>query len=175
MQEGSTFQDIEPFEPLAAKFITLWYYSDMNKQWNSNVMFHTYYNQLKTTIQSDPHITLNTLHRFRPLMKFSMDHHFIYITSRADDHKQQLQYYYKMTEEYLEEITKDWLVDLLIPVDHAEMSDINCPEVVHDTPGPNKTKKNEESQDVSSTSAKTTSISPEKGGYGGEIDSAKVE
>jgi hypothetical protein len=33
MSEGATFLDIEPFEPLAVKFSTLWYSSDMNKQW----------------------------------------------------------------------------------------------------------------------------------------------
>jgi hypothetical protein len=32
MPKGATFPDIEPFEPLAAKFSTLWYSSDMNKQ-----------------------------------------------------------------------------------------------------------------------------------------------
>jgi hypothetical protein len=175
MPEGATFPDIEPFEPLAVKFSTLWYSSDMNKQWQSNVVFHTYYNQLKTTIQSEPRIMPNTLHRFRPLMKFSVDRHFIYITARADEHKQQLQSYYKLTEEDLEEITKDWSVDLLIPVDPVEMSDIDSPEAVHDTPGPSKTKKNEEAQDVSSTSVKTASISPEQGGDGGEIDGAEVE
>jgi hypothetical protein len=31
MPEGATFLDIEPFEPLAAKFTTLWYSSDMEK------------------------------------------------------------------------------------------------------------------------------------------------
>jgi hypothetical protein len=81
MSEGATFPDIEPFEPLAAKFSTLWYSNDMNKQWQSNVMFHTYYNQLKLAIQAEPRMTPNTLHRFRPLMKFSVDHHFIYITA----------------------------------------------------------------------------------------------
>jgi hypothetical protein len=147
----------------------------MNKKWKSNVMFHTYYNQLKTTIQSEPRITPNTLHRFRPLMKFSADRHFIYITACADEHKKQLQSYYKMTEEDLEEITKDWSADLLIPVDPVEMSDIDSPEAAHDTPGPSKTKKNEEAQDVSSTSAKTASISPEQGGDGREIDGTEVE
>jgi hypothetical protein len=44
MPEGVTFPDIEPFEPLVAKFSTLWYSSDMNKQWQSNSIFHTYYN-----------------------------------------------------------------------------------------------------------------------------------
>jgi hypothetical protein len=127
MPEGATFPDIEPFEPLAMKFSTLWYSSDMNKQWQSNVIFHTYYNQLKVAIQAMPRITLNTLHRFRPLMKFSVDRHFIYITVRADEHKQQLQSYYKLMEDDLEEITKEWSVDLLVPVDPAEMSDVDSP------------------------------------------------
>jgi hypothetical protein len=33
MSEGATFPDIQPFEPLDAKFISLWYSSDMNKKW----------------------------------------------------------------------------------------------------------------------------------------------
>jgi hypothetical protein len=48
--EGATFLDVEPFEPLAMKFSTLWYSNDMNKQWQSNAFFHTYYNQLKIAI-----------------------------------------------------------------------------------------------------------------------------
>jgi hypothetical protein len=64
MPKGATFSDIEPFEPMDAKFSTLWYSSDMNKQWQSNVIFHTYYNQLKLVIQSEPRITPNTLHGF---------------------------------------------------------------------------------------------------------------
>jgi hypothetical protein len=102
MPEGATFPDIEPFEPLATKFITLWYSSDMNKKWQSNVVFHTYYNQLKRAIQSEPRMTPHTLHWFRPLMKFNIDRHFIYITVRTDEHKQQLQSYYKLTEEDLD-------------------------------------------------------------------------
>jgi hypothetical protein len=47
MLEGATFPDIDPFEPLATKFTTLWYSTDMKKQWQSNVVFHTYYLQLK--------------------------------------------------------------------------------------------------------------------------------
>jgi hypothetical protein len=88
MPESTNFLDIDPFEPLAMKFSTLWYSSDMNKQWQSNAIFHTYYNQLKIAIQSDPRMTPNTLHQFRPLMKFSTNQNFIYITSRADEHKQ---------------------------------------------------------------------------------------
>jgi hypothetical protein len=55
------------------------------------------------------------------------------------------------------------------------MSDIDSLEAAHDTPGPCKTKKNEESQDVSNTSAKTAYISPEQGGDGIEIDGEKVK
>jgi hypothetical protein len=62
MPEGATFPDIEPSEPFAVKFSTLWYSTDMNKQWQSNVVFHTYYNQLKESIQAEPRITPNTLH-----------------------------------------------------------------------------------------------------------------
>lgn len=43
MLEGATFLDIEPMEPLAAQFSTLWYTNDMTKQWQSNVVFHIYY------------------------------------------------------------------------------------------------------------------------------------
>jgi hypothetical protein len=88
MLEGETFPDIEPFKPLVTMFITLWYSIDMNKQWQSNDMFHKYYNQLKVTIHSEPRMTPNTLHRFRPLMKFSVDRHFICIIACADGHKQ---------------------------------------------------------------------------------------
>jgi hypothetical protein len=79
-----------------------------------------------------------------------------------------------LTEEDLEEITKEWSVDLLIPADPMEISDIDSPKAVHDTPGPSKTKKNEDTQDVSSTSAKTASISAEQGGDGREIDGTEV-
>jgi hypothetical protein len=47
MPEGETFLNIEPFESLVVNFSTLWYSSDMNKEWKSNAIFHTYYNQLK--------------------------------------------------------------------------------------------------------------------------------
>jgi hypothetical protein len=100
----------------------------MNKKWLSNFVFHMYYNQLKVAIQVMPCITPNTLHRFRPLMKFSADHHFIYIKARIDEHKQQLESYYKLMEDDLEEITKEWSVDLLVQVDPTEMSDVDSHE-----------------------------------------------
>jgi hypothetical protein len=108
-------------------------------------------------------------------MKFSVDRHFIYITVCADEHKQQLQSYYKLTEEDLEEITKDWSVDLLIPADPAEISDLDSPETASDTPGPSKIKKTEEVHDLDNASVKTASISAEQGGDGGEIDGTEVE
>jgi hypothetical protein len=102
-------------------------------------------------------------------MKFRADRHFIYITARADKHKEELQSYYKLTEEDLKEITKDWSAELLIPTDPAEMSD---PELIgsseatheeHDTPGPSRRKKIEEVQNLSSASDETASESPGRG------------
>jgi hypothetical protein len=87
----------------------------MRKKWQSNAIFHKYYNQLKAAIGGEPHINLNTLQRFCPLIKFSVDHHFIYLTPHVDEHQEQLQSYYKLTEEDLEEVTKEWSTNLLVP------------------------------------------------------------
>jgi hypothetical protein len=81
--------------------------------------------------------------------------------------------YYKLTEEDLQEITKDWLTDLLIPADPVEMSDPNNPDTMHkehDTPRPSRTKKTKEFQDLRSTSGKTASVSPDQGGDDEEIN-----
>jgi hypothetical protein len=96
MPKGATFLDIEPFDPLTAKFTTLWYSSDMGKKWQSNTVFHTYYLQLKRDIEAIPHMMSNTLHQFRPLMKFHIDQHLIYIIACADKHKEELQPYCKL-------------------------------------------------------------------------------
>jgi hypothetical protein len=109
------------------------------------------------------------------LIKFSLDHHFIYITACVVEHKQQLHSYYKLTEEDLEQITKEWSVELLITADPAEMSDVESPEAMPDTPGPSKTKKDDEVQYIHSTSTKTTSISPAQGGDGEELSGTEVE
>jgi hypothetical protein len=90
MLEGVTFSKIESSEPLAVKFTTLWYLSGMEKKWNSNVVFHTYYIQLKRAIESFPLMMPNTLRRFRPLAKFRVDRHFIYIITRRDEHKEEI-------------------------------------------------------------------------------------
>jgi hypothetical protein len=103
-------------------------------------------------------------------MKFSVDHHFIYITMHVDEHKQQLQSYYKLTEEDIKEITKDWSVDLLIPTNPMEFSDVDSPKAAQDTPGPSKMKKPEEVHDVDSASVRTASITPDEGDDGEEIE-----
>jgi hypothetical protein len=54
MPVGATFPEVESSEPLAARFTTLWYSSDMAKQWKTNAVFHTYYLQLKRAIESFP-------------------------------------------------------------------------------------------------------------------------
>jgi hypothetical protein len=108
-------------------------------------------------------------------MNYKVDRHFIYIISQADKHKQQIQSYYKMTEEDLEEITKEWSADLLIPVDPTEISDINILETTQDTPEPSKTNKNKEVHDLDSASVKTTSISLEQGVDGEELNDKEVK
>jgi hypothetical protein len=64
--------------------------------------------QLKRAIKSFSRMMPNTLDRFRPLMKFHTDRNFIYITACANENKEEIQSYYKLTEEDLEEITKEW-------------------------------------------------------------------
>jgi hypothetical protein len=99
-----------------------------------------------------------------------MDCHFIYLTPRIAEHQEQLQSYYKLTEEDLKEITKEWSADLLVPADPAEMSDIDSPRTAQDTLGPSKTKKEkstkkiEEVQDIDSLSIRTASITPDEVG-----------
>ena len=85
-------------------------------------------------------------------MKFNADRHLNYITVRAYEHKQQLQSYYKLTEDDLEEITKEWLTDLLVVANPIEMSNVDSPEVILDTPGLRKPKKDVEVQDIHNTS-----------------------
>jgi hypothetical protein len=59
-----------------------------------------------------------------------VDRHFIYLTPRVDEHQEQLQSYYKLTKEDLEEITKEWSADLLVAADPVEILDIDNLEVV---------------------------------------------
>jgi hypothetical protein len=41
MPEGVTFLEVKPSKPLSVRFTTLWYTSDIVKQWQLNVVFHT--------------------------------------------------------------------------------------------------------------------------------------
>jgi hypothetical protein len=102
MPEGAKFLEVEPSEPLATRFTTLWYTSDMVKQWQSNALFHTYYLKLKHAIESFPQMTSSTLHTYRPLAKFHTDKHLIYIIAHRDKSKEELQSYYKLIDEETE-------------------------------------------------------------------------
>jgi hypothetical protein len=62
----------------------------MMKQWQSNVMFHGYYQQLKVAIESFPHMTPHALHQYLPIAKLRVDPHFIYITALRDEHQEEL-------------------------------------------------------------------------------------
>jgi hypothetical protein len=184
MPEGATFPEVEPSEPLAARFSTLWYTNDMSKQWQSNVVFHAYYQQLKHAIEAFPCMTPNTLHQYRPLAKFHADRHFIYITARRDESKEELQSYYKLTDEDMEEITKEWPAEFLVPVEDAELSDpdiIGSPlvtRVEHDgQTSAKKKKKKEEVQNIETdeednASEESRPDSP-TGGGGDEVKSRR--
>jgi hypothetical protein len=74
----------------------------------------------------------------------------------------------------LEEITKEWSTDLLVAADPIEMSDVDSPEAMPDTPRPRKTKKDVEFQDIHNTSTKTASLSPVKGGDEEELGGTQV-
>jgi hypothetical protein len=51
-------------------------------------------------------MTPNTLHQYKPLAKFRADRHFMYITVCRDESKEELQSYYKLIDEDMEDITK---------------------------------------------------------------------
>jgi hypothetical protein len=140
------------------KFTMLWYSINMGKQWQSNVVFHTYYLQLKRAIEAVPRMMPNTLHRFRTFVNFHADKHFIYITACGDEHKEVLQSYYKITEEDLEEITKEWPIELLISVYPTELSDLELIRSLvvtregYNTPGTSRKNKTKEVQKLNNAS-----------------------
>jgi hypothetical protein len=125
-------------------------------------------------------MTPNTLDRFRTLMNFRIDMHFIYITAHVDDNKEELQSYYNLTKEDLEEITKEWPVEFLIPVAKEELADpnlIGSPVVTHEeynAPRSSRRKKNEDVQEISSASEETALDSP-SGGGGDKVDKEDKE
>jgi hypothetical protein len=75
----------------------------------------------------------------------------------------------------LEDITKEWSVDLLVLADPMEMSDVDSSEIALDTVRPSKIKNTKEVHDIDSASMKTASISVEEGGDGEELDGIEVE
>jgi hypothetical protein len=88
-------------------------------------VFHAYYQKLKVSIESFSRMTPRTLHQYRLIEKFHVDPHFIYITSRIDENKEELQSYYNLTDEDMEQITKEWLEDFLVPIVDVELFDID--------------------------------------------------
>jgi hypothetical protein len=76
-----------------------------------------------------------------------------------------------MKKDELEEITKEWSTNLLVAEGPIDMSDEEIPEAMPDTPGPSRTKKDDEVEYVPSTSAKISSISPMQGGDGDDLGS----
>jgi hypothetical protein len=119
-------------------------------------MFHAYYQKLKVSIESFPCISLRTLHQYRPIEKFRTDPHFIYITMLRDENKEELQSYYKVTDEDMEQITKEWTEEFLAHVADEELSDtdtigssmVTRVEHVKQSSGTKNKKKQEEGQDI---------------------------
>jgi hypothetical protein len=77
-------------------------------------------------------------------------------------------------EDDLEKITKEWSMNLLVPVDLAEMYDVESLKNASEITGPTKIKKTKEVHDLYNASVKTTSILEEEGEDGGEIDGTEV-
>jgi hypothetical protein len=129
-------------------------------------------------------MTPNTLHTYRLLAKFHTDRNFIYIIAQRDKRKEELQSYYKLTDEDMEEITKEWLVEFLVPM---EDTDLSIPNIIesplvtqneYDAPSSTKRKKKKEevqdidSEEKNSASEETAPDSP-RGGGGDEVNQEK--
>jgi hypothetical protein len=125
-------------------------------------------------------MTSNALDMFKPIVKFHADKHFIYITVHRGEHKEELQSYYKLTEEDMEEMTKEWPEELLVPVNQTKLSDpdligsavVTCEE--YDAPNSRRKKKKEDVQEIHNTSEETASNSP-NGGGDNEVDKKEKE
>jgi hypothetical protein len=87
-----------------------------------NAVFHGYYQQLEVSIESFSHITPRTFHQCKPLAKFHVDPHFIYMTAHKDERKEELQSYYKLKNEEMEQIMKEWPEEFQTPIDDTELS-----------------------------------------------------
>jgi hypothetical protein len=115
-------------------------------------------------------MNLNTLHAYMIISNFHVDRHFIYITTCKDETKEELQSYYKLTDEGMEKITKEWSVEFLVPVEQTDLSNpdiIRVPMVTreeYDGHSSSKKKKKEEVQEINNASEETASESPGRGG-----------
>jgi uncharacterized protein YsxB (DUF464 family) len=63
-----------------------------------------------------------TLHQYKSIAKFHVDPHFIYIIVPKDESKEELQYYYKMIDEDMEKIMKEWPEEFQTPIVDVELS-----------------------------------------------------
>jgi hypothetical protein len=98
-----------------------------------------------------------------------------------DESNKELQSYYKLTDEYMEEITKEWLVEFLVPFEDAKLSEpdiIGSPLVTwieyDGQSSAKKKKKKEEVQDIDNeekdnASKETAPDSPTRG-EGNEVN-----
>jgi hypothetical protein len=118
-------------------------------------------------------MTLNTLHTYRTITKFCVDKHFIYITACRYESKEELHLYYKLTDEDMEEITKEWSSEFIVPIKQTDFSNpdiIGSPVVTREEyDGPNSSKKNkkkEEVQEINNASEENAFDSPR--GVGGD-------
>jgi hypothetical protein len=154
--------------------------NDISKKWQSNAVLHPYYQQMKGSIESFPCMTPRTLHQYKPIAKLCADRHFIYIIVSKDEIKEELQSYYKLTDENMEYITKERPEEFLVPIADAELSDVEIignPLVtwvkhVGQT-NAKKKKKKEEVQDVETDEQDKASEgngSGSLGGGGDEVD-----
>jgi hypothetical protein len=92
-----------------------------------------------------------------------------------------------LTEEDLEEITKEWSADLLIAANPVDISDITSPKAAQDTPGPSKTQKTtktkktketnktKEVQDVDSRSVRIASITLDEEGNDEDLEEVEQQ
>jgi hypothetical protein len=119
-------------------------------------MFHAYYQHLKVVIESFPCMIPHTLDKYRQVAKFQADPHFLYIIVCRDENQEDLHSYYKLTNEYMDQITKEWPEEFLVPIADAELFDtdtigspiVNRVEHVRQSSGMKKKKKQEEFQDI---------------------------
>jgi hypothetical protein len=88
--------------------------------------------------------------------------------------------YYKLTDEDMQEITKEWPAEFLLPVDKTELSNPNIIEIPmvtreeYDGPSSSKKKIKEEVQEINNASEENASESP-GGGGDDEVDQKEDE